>query len=196
MRKGESEMGSTIARFVSPCDKVNHGNGKGQTGDFPRAGLMLGGVTQVSGCGGLAGVFSCCPLRGGRPAEPASPADGVVAFLFIRFPVARHGWVQVLGQIEPAKFAPGVVSSRFYRARGSLAPWQIFHVTNSPQGQENRAGVLCEQVPLLSLLGTLKSLFEGLSEEWLQPEGIKVEAEGVAVHSIHQARGLLPVEHL
>jgi hypothetical protein len=39
-------------------------------------------------------------------------------------------------------------------------------------------------------------LFEGLPEEWLQPEGIELEAEGVAMHSIHQARGLLPVEHL
>ena len=54
---------------------------------------MLGGGAQGSGCGGLAGLFSCCPLRGRRMAEPASPEDGAVAFLSIRFLVARNGWV-------------------------------------------------------------------------------------------------------
>jgi hypothetical protein len=54
---------------------------------------MLGAVTQGSRRGGLAGLFSCCPPSGRRPAEPASPAAGGVAFLSIRFPVARHGWV-------------------------------------------------------------------------------------------------------
>ncbi len=67
--------------------------GRGQTGDLPREGLMFGGVTQGSGRSGLAGLFSCCPLRGaGRP-KPASSTAGGIAFLSIRFPVARHGWV-------------------------------------------------------------------------------------------------------
>ena len=102
----------------------------------------------------------------------------------------------MLYEIEPAQIRAWGRQDRFYRARGSLAPWQVFHVTNRPQGQENRAGVQGKQVSLLTLLGNLRSLSEGLPDEWFQPEGIKVEAEGVAVHSIHQTRGLLPVEHL
>ena len=67
------------------------GHGRGQTGDLPREGLMLGGVTQGSGRGGLAGLFSCCPPSGRRPAEPVSPAHGGVAFLSVRLPIARRG---------------------------------------------------------------------------------------------------------
>ena len=77
--------------------------GCGQTGDLPREGLMLGGVTQGSGCRGLAGLLSCPPPSGRRPAESACPSDGGVAFLSIRFPVARPGWVEVLYEIEPAQ---------------------------------------------------------------------------------------------
>ena len=61
----------------------------------------------------------------------------------------------------------GSSGAAFIGRGGFWAPWQVFQVTNHPQGQEHCAGIRGEQVSLLTLLGNLRSLSEGLSEEWL-----------------------------
>ncbi len=63
-------------------------------GDLPREELMLKGRYPGQRLRRPCWAILLLPPSERRPAEPASPTDGGVAFRPIRFPVARYGWVR------------------------------------------------------------------------------------------------------
>jgi hypothetical protein len=65
--------------------------GRGQTGDLSREGLILGGRYRGQRLRRPCWAILLLPPSVRRLAEPATPEDRAVAFLSIRFPVARHG---------------------------------------------------------------------------------------------------------
>jgi hypothetical protein len=67
--------------------------GRGQTGDLSREGLILGGRYRGQRLRRPCWAILLLPPSVRRLAESATPEDGAVAFLPIRFPVARHGCV-------------------------------------------------------------------------------------------------------